>query len=73
MSFKELLKEKILSYGTYFDDDVLEAGLQKFKTIKLNAGDHLVNSGDVISELFIAEKSISWAYRISEIVEQQTL
>ncbi|WP_374331102.1 Crp/Fnr family transcriptional regulator [Soonwooa sp.] len=73
MSFKELLKEKILSYGTYFDDDVLEAGLQKFKTIKLNAGDHLINSGDVMSELFIAEKSISRAYRISENGEEQTL
>ena len=73
MSFKELLKEKILSYGTYFDDDVLEVGLQKFKTIKLNAGDHLINSGDVISELFIAEKSISRAYRISENGEEQTL
>ncbi|WP_300670090.1 cyclic nucleotide-binding domain-containing protein [Soonwooa sp.] len=73
MSFKDLLREKILSYGTYFDEEVLEIGLQKFKTIKINAGDHLINSGDVISELFIAEKSISRAYIITENGEERTL
>ncbi|WP_313214990.1 hypothetical protein [Soonwooa sp.] len=38
-----------------------------------NVSDPPVNSGDVTSEVFIAKKSISQAYRMSEIVKQQTL
>lgn len=73
MSFKHLLKEKILQFHPYFNEEVLELGLQKFKCMDVQAGDHIVNSGDVISELFIAEKSISRAYRVSEDGEEQTL
>ncbi len=73
MSFKHLLKEKILQFHPHFNEEVLELGLQKFKCMDVQAGDHIVNSGDVISELFIAEKSISRAYRVSEDGEEQTL
>ncbi len=73
MSFKHLLKEKILQFHPNFDRNSLEEGLKKFRCMEVQAGDHIVNSGDVISELFIAEKSISRAYRISDDGEEQTL
>ena len=73
MSFKYLLKAKILQLYPYFNEEILELGLEKFKCMDVQAGDHIVNSGDVISELFIAENSISRAYRVSDSGEEQTL
>ncbi len=73
MSFKHLLQVKILQLHPQFNKEILEIGLRKFKCMQVQAGDHIVNSGDVISELFVAEKSISRAYRTSENGEEQTL
>lgn len=59
---KNFIREKVLSYKSDFDLEILEIGLREFQVSRCLAGDFILKSGEICKRIFMVESSITRCY-----------